>query len=116
MSTNYLASLSNPINTGLALLVLYYVQTIVFPSASRPRSATEVPTSYEKGYSWMPASHPPTVVYKTYTPRTLEPFNGRDGGRILLAINGKVFDVTTGRSFYGPGMDGYILLREHKMH
>jgi len=51
----------------------------------------------------MPKSHPPTVLYKIYTPKTLEPFNGRDGGRILLAINGIVFDVTSGRNFYGPG-------------
>jgi len=50
----------------------------------------------------MPKSHPPTVLFKTYTPKTLEPFNGVDGGRILLAINGIVFDVTAGRHFYGP--------------
>ena len=50
----------------------------------------------------MPKSHPPTVLYKTYTPKTLQPFNGLDGGRLLLAINGIVFDVTAGRNFYGP--------------
>jgi hypothetical protein len=53
----------------------------------------------------MPKSHPPTVLFTTYTPKTLEPFSGLDGGRILLAINGKVFDVTAGRNFYGPGID-----------
>jgi membrane-associated progesterone receptor component len=104
MSNTYLDSLSNPVNTGLLLLILYYTRSIVFPSSPRARSPTEVPNSYEKGYSWMPANHPPTVVYKNYTPRTLEPFNGKDGGRILLAIDGTVFDVTAGRSFYGPGM------------
>lgn len=104
MANTYLDSLSNPINTGLLLLILYYVQSIIFPSPSRARSPTEVATSYEKSYSWMPANHPPTVVFQTYTPRTLAPFHGRDGGRILLAIDGKVFDVTAGRSFYGPGM------------
>jgi membrane-associated progesterone receptor component len=52
----------------------------------------------------MPKAHPPTVLFTTYTPRTLAPFSGRDGGRILLAINGKVFDVTAGRNFYGPGV------------
>ena len=50
----------------------------------------------------MPKSHPPTLLYRVYTPRTLEPFNGKDDGRILLAIDGIVFDVTAGRSFYGP--------------
>ncbi|KAF5310509.1 hypothetical protein D9758_018782 [Tetrapyrgos nigripes] len=50
----------------------------------------------------MPKAHPPTVLFKTYTPKTLEPFNGKDNERILLAINGQVFDVTAGRNFYGP--------------
>jgi membrane-associated progesterone receptor component len=51
----------------------------------------------------MPKSHPPTVLFKVYTPKTLEPFNGKDkDGRILLAIDGIVFDVTAGRNFYGP--------------
>ncbi|KAF8512990.1 cytochrome b5-like heme/steroid binding domain-containing protein, partial [Gautieria morchelliformis] len=109
----YVESLSNPVNTALVLLILYYVQSIVFPSSSRPRSPTEVATSYEKSYSWMPANHPPTVVFQTFTPRTLEPFHGRDGGRILLAIDGKVFDVTAGRSFYGPdGMYGNFAGRD----
>lgn len=52
----------------------------------------------------MPKAHPPTVLYRIYTPKTLEPFSGKDGGRILLAINGTVFDVTAGRNFYGPSM------------
>lgn len=51
----------------------------------------------------MPQYHPPTVVFQSFTPKSLEPFNGRDSERILLAINGIVFDVTAGRSFYGPG-------------
>lgn len=58
----------------------------------------------------MPKSHPPTLLYKTYTPKTLEPFHGKDGGRILLAIDGIVFDVTAGSSFYGPSE--YLFLQE----
>lgn len=50
----------------------------------------------------MPKSHPPTLLYQTYTPKTLEPFDGKEGKRILLAINGVVYDVTAGRNFYGP--------------
>ncbi|KAJ2925985.1 hypothetical protein H1R20_g11092, partial [Candolleomyces eurysporus] len=53
------------------------------------------------------------VLFKTYTPKTLEPFNGKDGGRILLAINGIVFEVTAGRNFYGPnGMYGNFAGRD----
>lgn len=48
--------------------------------------------------------HPPTVLFRVYTPRSLVTFDGREGseGRILLAIGGIVFDVTAGRNFYGP--------------
>jgi predicted heme/steroid binding protein len=92
--------LGSPINTALLLYILYSIQRILFPTTSTP---SELPHEFKSGYSWIPKSHPPTLLYKTYTPKTLEPFHGRDGGRILLAINGIVFDVTAGRSFYGPG-------------
>ena len=91
--------LGTPINTGIFLYILYSVSRIVFPSTSKPKS---IPHEFKAGYSWMPKSHPPTVLFKIYTPKTLEPFNGNNGGRILLAINGIVFDVTAGRNFYGP--------------
>jgi membrane-associated progesterone receptor component len=50
----------------------------------------------------MPRRHTPTLRFTTYTPRTLAKFNGHDGGRILFAIAGIVFDVTGGKGFYGP--------------
>jgi membrane-associated progesterone receptor component len=46
---------------------------------------------------------PPAVVFKTYTPHTLLPFNGEDGKPIYFAVRGRVFDVSRGRNFYGPG-------------
>lgn len=46
---------------------------------------------------------PPAIVFRTFTPRTLLPYNGRDEPRILFAVRGRVFDVTYGRQFYGPG-------------
>ena len=93
-------SLATPINTALLLYILYQAQRILIPSNKLP---AQTPSEFKSGYSWMPKSHPPTLLYTTYTPKTLEPFNGRDGGRILLAISGTVFDVTAGRNFYGPG-------------
>ncbi|KAH8826693.1 cytochrome b5-like heme/steroid binding domain-containing protein [Flagelloscypha sp. PMI_526] len=102
--------LGTPVNTALLLYILYSVQRTLLPSPSLP---SKVPNEFKSGYSWMPKSHPPVVLYKTYTPKTLEPFHGRDGGRILLAINGLVFDVTDGRSFYGPnGMYGNFAGRD----
>lgn len=92
------------------MFIFYYVQKIVYPSSSL---LTVIPTEFKSGYTWKPKRHPPTVLYKVYTPKTLSPFNGLDGGRILLAINGIVFDVTAGRNFYGPnGMYGNFAGRD----
>lgn len=89
-----------PVNTALLIYILYSVQKIVFPPISTP---SIVPHEFKQGYSWMPKSHPPTVLFQTFTPKALAPFDGKNCGRILLAINGIVFDVTSGRNFYGPG-------------
>jgi len=101
---------ASPINTALLLYILYSVQRILFPPISKPST---LPNEFKAGYSWIPKSHPPTLLYKTYTPKTLEPFHGKEGGRILLAIDGIVFDVTAGGSFYGPnGMYGNFAGRD----
>ena len=44
-------------------------------------------------------NHAPTVTFQTYTPKTLPPFDGKDGGQILLAIDDIVFHVTQGAGF-----------------
>jgi len=93
-------SLSHPVNTALLLYILYLLQRILFPSTSIPRTP---PSEFKAGYSWMPRSHAPALLFTTYTPRTLTKCSGNNGGRILLAIAGTVFDVTAGRGFYGPG-------------
>ncbi|KAE9609274.1 hypothetical protein Lal_00020136 [Lupinus albus] len=39
-----------------------------------------------------------------FTPNHLSQFNGTDPSKpIYVAVKGRVFDVTTGKSFYGPG-------------
>jgi len=102
--------LETPLNTGLLLANAYYAQQLVLPSVSVPKT---LPSEHSKGYNWMPASHPEVSVFKTYTPKTLEPFNGQGGVKILLAIDRKVFDVTSGRNFYGPdGMYGNFAGRD----
>ena len=99
--------LGTPVNTALLLYILYAVQRILFPSNALPKT---VPHEFKGGYSWMPKAHPPTLLFQTYTPKTLEPFNGEDGKRILLAISGVVYDVTAGRNFYGPRTSFRVLL------
>ncbi|KAK4125575.1 cytochrome b5 [Parathielavia appendiculata] len=46
---------------------------------------------------------PPAIVFRTFTPRTLLPYNGTNDMPVYLAVRGRVFDVTRGRNFYGPG-------------
>ncbi len=102
--------LGTPVNTALLLYILYSIQRIIFPSNSLPQN---VPNEFKNGYTWMPKSHPPTLLYQTYTPKTLSPFNGQEGKRILLAIKGVVYDVTAGRNFYGPSECSACLDRAH---
>jgi membrane-associated progesterone receptor component len=45
----------------------------------------------------------PATVFKTFTPPTLLPFNGTNNMPVYLAVRGRIFDVTSGRNFYGPG-------------
>lgn len=61
-------------------------------------------------YSWLKPQAPtalpkeePAVVFRTFTPRTLLPYNGENDMPVYLAVRGRVFDVTRGRNFYGPG-------------
>lgn len=50
------------------------------------------------------AKHPEVMIFKNYTPINLLPFDGLGKeGRILMAVNGSIYDVTRGRNFYGPG-------------
>jgi len=47
----------------------------------------------------------PPMKKQDFTVSQLKEFDGRGSdGRILIAVNGKVFDVTRGKRFYGPGM------------
>jgi membrane-associated progesterone receptor component len=48
-------------------------------------------------------SPPPPVVFRTFTPPTLLPYNGTNNMPVYLAVRGRVFDVSSGRNFYGPG-------------
>ena len=83
----------------MLLGVVVYIQL-------RPRAKVTLP------------KHAAPVVFRTFTPRTLLPYNGRgpssgkssgggdddknDKEPIYLAIKGQVYDVTPGQRFYGP--------------
>ncbi|KAF9281594.1 hypothetical protein BGZ68_006540 [Mortierella alpina] len=83
-----MSALTNPLNWVLAA-VLGYVSYNYFSASAAPPPA--------------PRPRLPTLVFKEYTPKELAQFDGRTKDtRILMAIQGKVFDVTRGRNFYGP--------------
>ncbi|KAI5290591.1 hypothetical protein KEM54_001089 [Ascosphaera aggregata] len=42
-------------------------------------------------------------IFRVYTPTTLLRFNGENNAPVYLAVKGKVYDVTSGKNFYGPG-------------
>jgi membrane-associated progesterone receptor component len=46
---------------------------------------------------------PAPAVFRTFTPLTLLEYDGTDGKPIYFAVRGRVFDVSAGRNFYGPG-------------
>ncbi|AFR97974.1 hypothetical protein CNAG_01771 [Cryptococcus neoformans var. grubii H99] len=98
-------SLSNPLNLLLVPPFLFLAYRILVPPP--PHSPPE--------YNALPAEHPHVICHSTFTPAQLAQYDGTKGDRILLAImrvtpdgkidpNGErtVFDVSAGKTFYGP--------------
>lgn len=46
---------------------------------------------------------PDALEIQNFTPRMLQKYNGVDDPRVLMGVNGKVYDVTAGKTHYGPG-------------
>ncbi|NXT25006.1 PGRC1 protein, partial [Syrrhaptes paradoxus] len=72
---------------GLCLFLLYQILRGERPAAP-PGEADPPPL--------------PKMKRRDFTLAELRPYDGVRDPRILMAINGKVFDVTRGRKFYGP--------------
>ncbi|KAH8886924.1 cytochrome b5 [Thozetella sp. PMI_491] len=85
-STGGVESFITPLNLLLLGTIAYTLYAILRPSP---------PPTIPK--------EEPAVVFETFTPRTLLPFNGENNMPVYLAVKGRVFDVTKGRNFYGPG-------------
>ncbi|CAH0717412.1 unnamed protein product, partial [Brenthis ino] len=82
---------TSPINLVLVFFILYLLYKIL-----RSHFETEEP----------PAPPPPPMakLKKDMTVAELKKYDGTDAeGRVLLAVNGIIFDVTRGKKFYGPG-------------
>lgn len=75
---------------GLCIFLLYKIVRGDQPAASSDSDDDEPPLL-------------PRLKRRDFTPAELRRFDGVQDPRILMGINGKVFDVTKGRKFYGPG-------------
>ncbi|KAJ1566258.1 hypothetical protein HK096_002001 [Nowakowskiella sp. JEL0078] len=88
---------SNPVNwalfTTLVCLLLMLRSTPYTPPAPEHPGISR----------FLAISHSNVVELRNYTPKQLLEFDGSNNKKILFAVNGKVVDVTRGRSFYGPG-------------
>ncbi|SAM01829.1 hypothetical protein [Absidia glauca] len=79
----------NPLNWALLAVLAYVVKS--YARSTKPAA--------------IEAKHPEVLLFRNYSPIDLLPYDGNSkehGGRILMGVNGSVYDVTRGRSFYGP--------------
>lgn len=80
----------SPINIALVFLIAFLVYKIL-------KSRQNVPA---------PAPPEPQLprLRRDFTIQELKKYDGTgEDGRVLVAVNGNVYDVTKGKRFYGPG-------------
>ncbi|XP_013779073.1 membrane-associated progesterone receptor component 1-like [Limulus polyphemus] len=83
----------NPLNLILLTICGFLIYKIFF---AKERTPSPTPKSKEVEL--------PPLKKRDMTLEELKNYNGMDSdGRICVAVNGKIFDVTKGKRFYGPG-------------
>lgn len=104
--------LDNPLNVFLLLAILFLGLPLIRMPDTTVLSSAEQPSKPDSSFTWRPARHPASdaSVWRTWTKRELVGYHGdktrddvKEDGRILFAIRRKVYDVSAGASFYGPG-------------
>ncbi|GAA5971105.1 hypothetical protein JCM8115_003062 [Rhodotorula mucilaginosa] len=100
-------NLKNPVNALLLALVVVLTLRILLPPPPYVPTPYGLADNPDEAYNWRPRRHPESQLWRTWTPQELQKYDGTDpnheGGKILFAIRRKVYDVTAGKSFYGPG-------------
>ncbi|KAI5096861.1 membrane-associated progesterone receptor component 1, partial [Silurus meridionalis] len=79
---------TSPLNLSLLCLCVFLLYKIFL--GDKPAEVAEVEESL------------PKLKKRDFTLEDLKPYDGVANPRILMAVNGKVFDVTRGKKFYGP--------------
>jgi membrane-associated progesterone receptor component len=83
---------NSPVNLGLLAICFYLLYKIFFGKKPDVSPAPELPQV-------------PPLKKHDMTLAELRQYDGvnNEEGRVCVAVNGKVFDVTKGKRFYGPG-------------
>jgi predicted heme/steroid binding protein len=85
--TNVVPMVTSPTNIVLFIILLYVAFLRLRPrSNAQPSVISDEP-----------------LVFTYYDPHELSAFDGKKNKRILMGIRGRVYDVTAGAHFYGPG-------------
>jgi len=84
----------SPINIALLLIICFLIYKLLKPESEVGSVEVEPPLQPMKK--------------RDFTPRQLKPFDGikseeNPDARVLIGVLGKVYDMTKGKSFYGPG-------------
>ena len=84
--------IQSPINLALIAVIAVLVYKILQSHLGSKKVSTFVPEPE------LPR------LRRDFTLQELRPFDGTaPDGRVLVAVNGSVYDVTKGKRFYGPG-------------
>lgn len=87
----YSEIVNSPLNIFLIAVIAFLIYKI-FTSSQAPSKSSPVPKEPE-----LPK------LRKDFTAAEMKSFDGNQpDGRVLVAVNGNVFDVTRGKKFYGP--------------
>lgn len=83
----------SPMNLGLVVIIAFLVYKIIKDRMDVPNAGNVRPAEPE-----LPK------IRRDFTVQELRQFDGtQPDGRVLVGVNGMVYDVTKGKRFYGPG-------------
>lgn len=77
----------------ISILFLVALKNVLFNSVNHVDLEKEIDPEKENEQ---------TTVIREFTPQELSNYNGFDLEKIYIAVKGNVYDVSKGRSFYGP--------------